>query len=88
MLDLAPDNVIDRFLDPVADCWTPEVAQRIVGARPDAVTEARLDELRGKANEGQLSPREREEYEAFVDAIDLVALLKAKAKAVLSKSGV
>jgi hypothetical protein len=87
MLDLGPADIIDRFLDPVADCWTPEVARRMVGARPDAMTEARLEELRVKANEGELSSKEREEYEAFVDALDLFALIKAKARAVLSKHG-
>jgi hypothetical protein len=87
MLDLVPADIIDRFLDPVADCWTPEVAQRMVGARPDAMTQARLDELRNKANEGHLSPHERDEYEAFVDALDVFALIKSKARAVLSKHG-
>jgi hypothetical protein len=46
-------------LDPFTACLTLEVAERIVQFRADAPTQARVDELAGKANEGQLSPQER-----------------------------
>ncbi len=42
-------TVLDRFLDPVTDCLTPAVAERIVGVRVDAQTQMRLDELAEKA---------------------------------------
>ena len=42
-------TVLDRFLDPVTDCLTPAVAERIVGVRVDAQTQRRLDELAEKA---------------------------------------
>jgi hypothetical protein len=76
--------VLDRLLDPLAECLTPEVARRIVALRADALTQARLDELADKSAEGALSPAEREEYAAYVEALDLVGLLQAKARAVLS----
>jgi len=76
---------IDRVLDPVAACLTPEVAQRITEVRLDAPTMVRLEELREKANEGTLNASERVEYEDFVEAYDLLVLLKNKAKAVLQQ---
>ena len=42
-------TVLDRFLDPVTDCLTPAVAERIVGVRVDPQTQTRLDELAEKA---------------------------------------
>lgn len=74
---------IDRVLDPVTACLTPEVAQRITQIRLDEPTVARLEELRERANEGLLTPAEQAEYEEFVEAQDLLALLKDKARSVL-----
>ena len=46
--------------------------------------QARLEELAEKSTEGTLSPAEREDYLAFVTALDVVALLQAKARRRLS----
>jgi hypothetical protein len=78
-------TVLDRLLDPFAECLTREAAMRIVELRPDQETEARLDELREKANEGLLTAAEREEYEEFIEGMDLMGILKAKARAALAK---
>ncbi len=45
--------------------------------------EARLDELAEKCNEGRLTAAEQEQYEAYVEAIDLVSILQAKARRIL-----
>ena len=63
-------TVLDRFLDPVTDCLTPAVAERIVGVRVDPQTQTRLDELAEKANLGQLTEEEREEYTEYVEGMD------------------
>ena len=81
----SPPSILDRFLDPFTDCLTPEVAQRVAELRPDAATQARIDELREKANEGTLSEAERAEYDEFVESIDLLGILKAKARTFLAK---
>jgi hypothetical protein len=75
--------VLDRFLDPITECLTPEVAERILKSRPDPRLQARIDELADKANNGLLSEGERDEYRDIVEAIDLVGIIKAKARAVL-----
>ena len=79
-------TVLDRFLRPFTECLTPEVAQRIVNLQLDVQSQARLDELAAKANEGQLTDNERQEYEEFVEGIDLIGILKARARTILAQS--
>lgn len=54
---------LDRILDPVSRCFTPEVARALLLLRADADTQARIEELADKSTEGQLSADERAEYE-------------------------
>lgn len=75
---------IERILEPVAACLTPEVAQRIVDVRlDDPFMMQRLEFLREKANEGTLTEQERTEYEGFVEGNDLLMLIKDQARSVL-----
>jgi len=75
---------LDRILDPVGRTLTPEVARKLVALRVDAKTQAHIDRLARRCNEGKLSDAERAEYETYVMAIDFVAALQAKARAVLN----
>lgn len=77
--------VFDRILDPVSRCLTPEVARRLVKLRADPDVQARIDELADKCNEGELTTAERAEYDAYVSAIDFIAILQAKARELLAK---
>ena len=75
---------IERILEPVTACLTPEVAQRIVDVRlDDPFMMQRLEFLREKANEGTLTEQERAEYEGFVEGNDLLMLIKDQARSVL-----
>jgi hypothetical protein len=56
--------------DIIAFSWPPAVVGRI-------------EELGRKSNEGTLTDEERDEYRLFVDAGDIIALLKAKARRVI-----
>ena len=58
---------------------TPQMASAILGLRAGSETEARIAELRGKANEGTLTPAEDAEYKEFVEAVDLISIMQAKA---------
>jgi hypothetical protein len=75
---------IDRLLDPVSRCLTPEVARRLVELRADPDLQERVDTLADKCTEGQLTPVEREEYETYVRASRFIALLQAKARKLLA----
>ena len=84
MTETVASNVMDRVLDPLSRNLTAEAA-RIVGAlRLDDAAQARLEELASRNTEGQLTPEERAEYEAWVSACDLVAILQSKAQAWLN----
>ena len=78
--------VLDRLLDPLSDRLTPAMARRLVRFRADSATQARVDELATRCNEGELTPAERREYEAYVRAIHLNSILQSKARTVLAKT--
>ena len=78
--------VLDRLFDPLGRILTPEVARKLVDYRFDAKAQARIDRLARKCNEGQLSDNERREYETYVQTIDFIAILQAKARALLKRS--
>lgn len=78
--------VLDRLLDPVGRILTPDVAKKLVKLRLDAKAQARIDKLARKCNEGELTDDERREYETYVHAIDFIAILQAKARALLKRS--
>jgi hypothetical protein len=83
---MATASSLDRFLDPVEGCLTPEVARRIIDWRPDEQLRKRIEELGRKANEGKLTPEEDAEYRDYIDEGDLIALLQAKARHLLARS--
>jgi hypothetical protein len=83
---MATALILDRIFDPFGRVLTPESARRIADWRADDETQRRLDELGDKCNEGQLTDAEREEYDAYVRAIDFIAILQAKARSVLQKN--
>lgn len=76
---------LDRLLDPVSRCLTPEVARQLVALRSDPELQARVDALADRCNEGSLSPEEREEYEIYVRASRFIAILQAKARKLLAQ---
>jgi hypothetical protein len=76
---------LDRLLDPLTDILTPEVASALLELRADKNLEAHIGELRRKANEGTLTPAEDAEYKEFVEAVDLISIIQAKARQFLAK---
>ncbi len=71
---------LDRLLEPLAAGFTAEMAKYIAEFRADPAVQSRIESLAGKANEGELTPTERLEYEAFVEAGTLIAILQGKAR--------
>lgn len=63
----------------MADSLTPDVAKRLTELRLNPTTQARIDELAGRANEGVLTSAERAEYADIVEGLDFLGILKAKA---------
>ena len=84
---MSTTSLLDRFLDPVVEFLPADTARKIIDLRIDPELQTRLDELADKSNEGTLSADEREEYEGYIDALDIIAIFKLKAKAALRRQG-
>jgi hypothetical protein len=63
---------LHRFLEHFTGTFTPELARHFAQLPPSPEFQARLDELAEKANEGTLT----EEYATYVEAMDVIALLR------------
>jgi len=82
---MATASYLDRLLEPLTEAFTPRMASVLVELRADAELEAQIDELRQKANNGTLTPAEEAEYKDFVEAVDLISIMQAKARRFLAK---
>ncbi|MDR3632317.1 MAG: hypothetical protein P4L84_00695 [Isosphaeraceae bacterium] len=80
-------SVLDRMLEPLSRCLDAESAKRVTELVIDPSVQSRVDVLAERANEGLLTPEERSEYEAYINADDFIAILKMKAKRVLGSNG-
>ena len=79
-------DVLDRLVSPVANCLTLESARNLAALQLDPATRARIEELADKAGEGRLNETERGEYLDYVEIMDFVGLLQAKARELVSRS--
>ncbi len=82
---MATTSRLDRILDPLTEAFTPRMASALLELRVDSELEARIGGLRLKAQEGTLTPAEDAEYKDFVEAIDLISIMQAKARRILAK---
>jgi hypothetical protein len=73
------------MLQPVTEAMSPEFANKLVGLRADDDLLARIEILRGKANQGAMTAEEEAEYREFVEAVDVISILQSKARRVLTK---
>ncbi len=72
---------VARVLEPVVRGLPPEVVRQIAEMRATPELQARIDELADRCRVGLLTEEERAEYAGYVEAIDLVAILQAEARA-------
>jgi len=81
---IAPaSSALERILAALAECLTPESAERISRFQIDSETRARIDKLATNANEGTISDTERAEYLDYVEAMDLIGIFQTKARELL-----
>lgn len=70
---------LHKFLLHFTETLTPELATHFSNLSADPKFQRRLDELGSKANEGTLSEEEQREYDTYIEAMDVIALLRVKA---------
>jgi hypothetical protein len=78
-------NVLSQLLEPVGRMMPVEFARELAALKATPEVQARIDELADKSDEGELTDDERAEYLAYVDAIDVISILQAKARSVLAR---
>ena len=77
--------ILERMLEPVSQSLNVEAAQKLIRLKADAKTQARVDELARKGNECELTDAERGEYERYVTAGTMIAILQAKARLTIQR---
>jgi len=78
-------NTLDRLLDPVGRSFGVKTAEALVNLRADADLQAKMEYLAERCTEGELTPDEKAEYDGFVAANNVIAILQAKARATLAR---
>jgi hypothetical protein len=82
---MATVSYLDRLLEPLTEAFTPKMASLLLELRADPELQAHIGELRRKANDGTLTPAEEAEYKDFVEAVDLISIMQAKARRFLAR---
>jgi hypothetical protein len=84
MPSLIDAAAFDRATEPVLRILSRDQAAQIIDFHSDENLQRRIEELAGKANEGELTDEERAEYEGYVEANSFIAVLQAKARRFLA----
>ena len=85
--EMSAGSIIESVLDPFTESLTPQAARKTLDFHVDAETQARVSELAELASSGKITDAERREYRELVEACDLVAILKSRARQVISAVG-
>lgn len=84
---MATSQAFHRGTAPIFSILTVDQTKRLAELEGDPLLADRIAELASKSNEGELSPVDREEYEAYIEANNLLAVLQAEARYRLTQSG-
>ena len=71
---------MDEMLDLAAGCFDVSTLNALAKLRLNPKMQARVKRLAGKANEDELTRREREEYQSYIQASELLALIQLRAR--------
>ncbi len=76
----------DRGVRPLLRLVLLDKADAVLSFRPEPALGERIEELAGKSTEGELSDKERAEYEGYVRANKFIAILRRQARQLLAPS--
>ena len=80
-------RMLNRLLEPVSSSLNEEAARKLLDLKVDRKTQARVAKLADKCNEGNLTPKERRDYEMYVLVGHFAAILKVNARILLARKG-
>ena len=80
--DMTKDHlgVDDSLLESAAQCLDAESVRALGTLQLAEAAQSRLESLAQKANEGQLTVEEAQEYDRFIELGDIIATLRLKAE--------
>jgi len=84
---MTTSQAFHRGTAPIFALLTADQMKRLAELQGDPGLADRVAELAVKANEGELSESDREEYEAYIEANNLLAVLQAEARFRLNQNG-
>lgn len=87
MNDTPTPGMLDEVLEPLSRCLDIESARRVAEFRIAPQVQERIRALAERANDGLLGDEERLEYEALINAADIIMILKLKAERSLRSNG-
>ena len=73
-------TTLDSLMSPVTECLDTASLRAVANLRASAEAEQRMGWLAERANEGQLNPAERAEYESCVMFANFLGVLQSKAR--------
>lgn len=73
-------SLMDHIVEPFAECLTEDAAKKIVALRAEPELQHRVDELADKANLGELTSAERNEYDRYLAAFHFVTVMQSRAR--------
>jgi hypothetical protein len=82
------DSPLARLLAPVGQGLSLDLAKELASWRADDEVQARIETLADKCTEGELTEDERVEYETYVNALDVLGAIQAKARRVLKENSI
>ena len=74
------NSILGRLVEPSAGTFSPSAAEALLELQFGESDHDRLRELALRSNQGILLPEEAIEYDSYIAAADLLAMLKAKAR--------
>ena len=77
-------SILDQMLQPATDQMPPDFARKLLDLRASPELLTRIENLRAKANSGEISHDDELEYKEFVEAVDIISLLQNKARKILA----
>jgi hypothetical protein len=79
-------RVLDQLVAQLGDCLTPESARRLIALKADPKLQVRVDDLAARHSRGELTPVEQAEYGRYISFSTFVAILKSKARQLITDS--
>ena len=73
-------SLANHVLDLAAECFDASTLNALAKLQLTPKLAARVDRLADKANEGQLTPRERQEYRSYIETTELLGIIQLRAR--------